>query len=343
MEVVRLGRRLVGLTRFAFQARGIRNSPITIEEAQQAIQDGVKNRGQRFLAKLARSVYGYPRSPYRKLLECAGCELGDVRRLVETDGLDEALGRLATAGVSLTYEEFKGRAPVVRGSRTFSFEPSDFDDPLMAADTFAATGGTRGKAVPRRNSSETIYQFTPHWAVFLAENDCLQKPLSFWTLEPSAPARRQLTCSRFSQPMGPCFVAQGMTAWKDRFYASVTHFIVQRAGEFPDAEWVPYSQPEVVAQRVLEILSSGSGMCLNTAPSAAVKVSLAARASGATLKGLTFLLGAEPLTPARREAIEASGAVARPLYGSSEGGGLGGNARGRSIQTKFICWRTTTP
>ena len=37
-----------------------------------------------------------------------------------------------------------------------------------------------------------------------------------------------------------------------------------------------------------------------------------------------FLLGSEPLTPARRRTIEASGARAAPLYGSSEAAWIGG-------------------
>jgi phenylacetate-coenzyme A ligase PaaK-like adenylate-forming protein len=66
---------------------------------------------------------------------------------------------------------------------------------------------------------------------------------------------------------------------------------------------------------------------LNTAPSAAVKLSLAAQRAGTSLAGLTFLLGSEPLTPARRQTIEASGARAAALYGSSEAPWIGGQCR----------------
>ena len=48
---------------------------------------------------------------------------------------------------------------------------------------------------------------------------------------------------------------------------------------------------------------------------------------GASLAGLTFLLGSEPLTPARRQTIEASGARAAALYGSSEAPWIGGQCR----------------
>jgi phenylacetate-coenzyme A ligase PaaK-like adenylate-forming protein len=63
---------------------------------------------------------------------------------------------------------------------------------------------------------------------------------------------------------------------------------------------------------------------LNTTPSAAVGLSLAAQSRGVNLKGLSFLLGAEPLTEVRRTTIEACGARAIPLYGSTEAVWTGG-------------------
>jgi phenylacetate-coenzyme A ligase PaaK-like adenylate-forming protein len=56
-------------------------------------------------------------------------------------------------------------------------------------------------------------------------------------------------------------------------------------------------------------------------------LSLAAQRDGKSLAGLTFLLGSEPLTPARRQTIEASGARAAALYGSSEAPWIGGQCR----------------
>jgi hypothetical protein len=49
-----------------------------------------------------------------------------------------------------------------------------------------------------------------------------------------------------------------------------------------------------------------------------VRLSAAARERGQSLKGVSFLLGYEPLTPARHQAIQDSGASAIPMYGTSE-------------------------
>ena len=324
MKVFRRSRRLLALARFAYRVRGIVDSKITIEEAKRVIAEGVRNRERRFLSKLELAVYSNRHSPYLKLLRHAGCELDDVHKLVESDGLEGALRTLANNGVYLTYEEFKCRTPTVRGSRTFHFRLVDFDDPNIRPDSYGSSGGTRGKAVETKNSSEKVYRVTPAWAIFIAENKCLTKPLSFWNSGTVESTSRQLACARFSQPFSTWFISEDMTTLKDRFYHAARRRIVMRTGRFPDPEWVPYNRAEIILDRVLVTLSRGAGMCLNTAPSAAVKISLAARERGVSLTGLTFLLGAEPLTAARRCTIEAAGAVARPLYGTSEASWIGG-------------------
>jgi HAMP domain-containing protein len=129
----RLWTKGAGLVRFALRVRGMLRETISIEEASRRIEDGVGRRRERFLDKLETAVYANPRSPYRQLLAAAGCEMGDVKRLVETEDLEGALGRLERAGVHVSYEEFKGRTPAVRGSQTFHFRSDDFNEPLIGS------------------------------------------------------------------------------------------------------------------------------------------------------------------------------------------------------------------
>ena len=324
MEILRLARRAIGLARFALRVRGIHDSKISIADAKRLISEGVHNRATRFLTKLEVAAYSNPKSPYLKLLMAAGYQLGDVENLVESQGLEGTLRSLADSGVYLTYDEFKCRTPTIRGSQTFRFSPSDFDDPNMFAESYGSSGGTGGDSVETKYASETVYQFTPHWALFLAENDCLRKPLSFWGPQSSGASSRQLACSRFNQPLGPCFVSEELTDFTERFYHGTKRLIAERVGDFPRPESAPYGQESIVLAKVGEVLARNGGMCLNVAPSAAVRISLAAQRRGINLEDLTFLLGGEPLTQARRRAIEASGAIARPLYGSSEASWIGG-------------------
>src|SRR5438093_12224151 len=83
--------------------------PLGAAQAAQIIRRRLETRSERFLHLFERTVYPYPNSPYRRLLRAAGCEPGDLRALVASEGVDGALGRLADRGVYLSFEEFKGQ------------------------------------------------------------------------------------------------------------------------------------------------------------------------------------------------------------------------------------------
>jgi hypothetical protein len=317
-------RRSRGLIRLARHIREFLAEPLSAEHAVKAIADGVQQREARFLDKLHRAVYANPKSPYLKLLQASGCEYGDVARLVETEELDGALAKLAAAGVLLTFEEFKCRTATVRGSQSFDFEPDDFNDPTFRAEGASQTGGTSGTPIRFGWSFALTAQWAPYWCVFLAANNRLGAPLIFWTPGNSGSIGPQLACAKFHQRLDRWFVSQEMTHFADRAYAWSRHWICRRLAGFPAAHHVAYHETSPVLAAVLALLREAKTVSVNTTPSAAVRLSLAAREQGADLTGLVFLLGAEPLTPARRETIEASGARATPLYGSTEAVWTGG-------------------
>ena len=66
------------------------------------LKRALENREHRFLEIIRTRVYGTPESPYKKLLDYAGCELGDIESSFDKSGLDETLGQLARAGVYFT-------------------------------------------------------------------------------------------------------------------------------------------------------------------------------------------------------------------------------------------------
>ena len=78
------------------------------------------------MALVRRAVYERGDSPYRTLLREAGCEVGDLARLVQGAGVEGALQELLGRGVYLTVSEFKGRVPVRRGGTTFTVDPARF-------------------------------------------------------------------------------------------------------------------------------------------------------------------------------------------------------------------------
>jgi hypothetical protein len=300
---------------------------LTLDEAERLIEEGVKCRQERFLSKLKRTVFGNPRSPYRRLLAAAGCEFGDVQRLVAAEGVEGALSVLARSGVYVSYEEFKCREPVVRGSQRFHFREQDFNDPLRTEHFSSTTGGSRGGPVRVPIDIDHITEMAPPWAVFLAEHHCFDAPLVRWMPAHAGEAACHLSWAKCNQKYVHWFAAERMRAAKDRLYAACVHSLTRRVAGLPRHEYVPFSHPEPVLESVLALRAEGKRPCVNTAPSAAAKLSLLARNRGDDLSGVTFLLGAEPLTPARRRTIEASGATAAPLYGSSEAPWIGGQCR----------------
>jgi len=312
------------LIRLAHHIRDFLAEPITIEQAVESIARGIGQREARFLKKLEYSIYRNPKSPYRQLLDAAGCEYGDVARMVEIEGLDGALDRLQAAGVYLTFDEFKCRTATVRGSRSFHFQPEDFRDPAFRAESFGQTGGSSGLPMRFGRSFALTAQWAAYWCVFFAANEIAGHPLIFWTPGNSGSIGPQLACAKFSQRTDAWFISQEMTHLADRAYSWSKHWIARRFAGLPRSRNVAYHDTAPVLACVLEILRERKAVSINTTPSAAVRLSLAAREQGSSLAGVIFLLGAEPLTPGRRDTIESAGARATPLYGSTEAIWTGG-------------------
>jgi len=78
-----------------------------LERARAILQHRLDRRAADFLTLVRRTVYEHDASPYRQLLRLAGCEFGDLEKLVAIDGLEGALRTLYARGVYLTVEEHK--------------------------------------------------------------------------------------------------------------------------------------------------------------------------------------------------------------------------------------------
>jgi hypothetical protein len=314
---------VAGLLRFAVGLRAFVGRPISLEDAKAIIRRGMANREARFLEKVEHAVFGNPRSPYLQLFRYAGCELGDVRRLVADDGVDGALRRLVEAGVYVTFEEFKGLTQAVRGSHTFAFRASDFDNPLITTHFQSSSGGTRGRPTRTRIDLDHIAQSAPHWAVWFGAHGWLDRPLVFWRPTHAGQASGHLLCVKFGKRFEKWFGSVGMGVAKDRLAAALVHHLVRQAAGLSRPELVPIHEAARVGEYLVGMVRGGQRPCVSTSPSQAIAISLALRARGLSLDGVTFLLGAEPLTPARRTTIEDAGARAVPTYGFSEGGSVG--------------------
>lgn len=318
----------LGLARFATGLRAFARSPIDAAEARRIVAERMRTRDQRFLALLDAVVWPRPANPFHRLLAHAGVEAGDVHRLVEREGLEGTLGSLAREGVHVTWEEMKGRAPARRGSRTFHFRDADFDNPLIRPHYIGRSGGTLGPAVRVKVDLAFQAESAPGLAVWLDEQGWQGRPLLFWTPAHAGLANRYLMFAKIGYPYRRWFAMSDMRTLADRLRSGAVHRLSQRLLAFPAAEPADLGHAERVLDGLLERLDRGERPLVNTAPSAAARLAQLALARGRPLAGVSFLLGAEPVTAERRVAIEASGAEAWPTYGSSETGWVGSQFAG---------------
>ncbi len=313
----------LGLTRFALGLRPFLAETIAPDEARRLVRHWVEERDARFLKKLERTVFRYRPSPYLALLRHAGCEAGDVAAMVRSSGIEQALAVLAKAGVYVTWEELKGRAPAVRGSRTFHFGEADFGNPLVTSHYRTSSGGTSGVPVRMHIDLEEHRQSAPDWAVLFAAHGWMDRPLVFWTPTHTGLANRYLKCAKFGKPYARWFAITDVATPQDRLRSALVHGLARWAAALSRPELVPVDRPGRICDYLLEALRDGLAPVVNTSPSAAARLSLEIQRRGESLEGIAFLLGAEPLTAARRRTIEQCGARAVPTYGTSECGWIG--------------------
>lgn len=277
-------------------------------------------RQERFLTIAERSIYGNSSSPYLALLRHAGCELGDLRRLVESEGLEGTLRALADKGVYLTFEEIKGRQDAVRGSARFSFRPTDFDNPVVRPHVTIYSGGSGGRPTRTRYSLAYFGERATSIAVVLEAHGVRRPRQSFWW---PVPVAWILASAMLDHPavgwFYPVYPLPPVVHWAARLLKVVGGI----AGcAVPSPQRGDGGVPEPLLTWLTTQLRVDRPLILWAVPSAAVRLASAARESGLDLSRLTFMIGGEPITPARRQQIETAGAQVIGVYSSVELGGL---------------------
>jgi phenylacetate-coenzyme A ligase PaaK-like adenylate-forming protein len=94
-------------------------------------------------------------------------------------------------------------------------------------------------------------------------------------------------------------------------------------GRLPTPEHASLSEAPAITRSLAEDIRRGARPCLTTYASTAVRVCLAAQRDGLDLTGAVFVTIGEPLTPAKRRAIEGAGARIVVRYAVTEAGILG--------------------
>ncbi|MGQ9682401.1 MAG: hypothetical protein ACUVX9_07690 [Anaerolineae bacterium] len=321
----------LGFARFAWELPAFLRYPLSLEDSREIVRRRLAERESNFLQVVERCVFGHARSPYLPLFELAQVELGDIRDMVQRQGLESTLRELRRAGVYVTFEEFKGREPIVRHGRTIPVAPRGFDNPWLSRHYQAETGGTSGAPTRVYFDLEHMAAIAPFQTLAHDAHGVLDVPTILWRHVLPAPAGigDALQGANFGNPPRRWFtpLTDPRRGGAPLRYRLVTRAIVLLSRLYgvrlPWPEPANLAEAQVVARAVVQALESQGQCLLRTFVSMAARVALAAGEAGLDLTGAVFMGGGEPPTPGKVRTIEACGAKWVPSYFLSEAGPVG--------------------
>jgi hypothetical protein len=297
----------------------------SLDRALREVRAGLEKRDSNFLSMVEATIYNHPNSPYRPLLRKAGCELGDLAAGVRTNGLESTLVQLRREGVYVSFDEFKGRAPIVRGDIVVEARPEDFDNPLLASGYRARTSGSTGVSTPLWVSLASLANRIPHTLIALEAHGLLGAPCAMWREAPPAPAIGMILeeapmGQRYERWFAPSMNRSRGTVAASRIATEAIVATARSAGvRLPRPERLDYEDADVVAA-----WAGKRGECVvRTGLSNALRVSLAATEKGIDLTGTAFIGAGEPVTATKIDSIERTGARWISNYTISEVGRVG--------------------
>jgi hypothetical protein len=326
---------ITAYARFAVGLRRYLHEPATAELGREVIGRLLLERESSFLTLVRRAVYENERSPYLALLQMAGCEYGDLERMVRSDGIESTLTRLRDAGVYVTIDEFKCRKDIVRSSTEIHCEPQDFDNPFLHRSIATGSSGSRSPGTSTRmNLDRSRYHALNYTVVFSAHGLTGRPTLLCMPILPSAAGLGMLLqSSKMGVPPVRWFSpVQGRTIRPAIAKRLATLYAVYAGRLFgvpmPAPEYVSTDRTGLIADSLVGVLKRGQGCAVFASPSLSVRVCQSAHATGHSLSGATFIASGEPLTPAKMNEISSVGAGAVNLYAFAECGIVGFSCAG---------------
>jgi hypothetical protein len=262
------------------------------------------------------------------LLKLAGCDYGDLQNHVRRHGLEKTLEQLASEGVYLTSDEFKGKKEIVRGKDHFRASPDAFARSGFTASFVAQSSGTRNHPIQSRISLDWLRIRALGIGLFLSSHNLCSHAHAIY--EPILPAstgiNNLLYNAKFRIPTERWFARKvPADSPLEAFYNySVTYLVVMSARllghRFPKPEFIEDQNIEAILRWVEAKRTQGRACCIKTTASNAAKIANLACKIGVSLDGTKFISGGEPFTESKQEVIRQAGASAVPRY--NYGGGL---------------------
>ncbi|MGH2404320.1 MAG: hypothetical protein ACRDGN_07625, partial [bacterium] len=314
--------------RFALALRDFLRHPISVEDARAIIRQRVADREANFLRMLERNVFGHPRSPYLPLLKLAGCEIGDIRSMVGSAGLETTLRKLRQAGVYITFEEFKGYQPIVRSGLVVHARLDDFNNPHLRNYYESQTAGTTGSATRVPIDLSHIAAQAPIDVLGYATHDVANVPAAiWWTVFGAYGLIIVLRGARHRWPLQRWFSPTRSEDFNTREWDRLNTFLILLSRlngvPIPWPKTVRLDEAAVIARWAVRTVAGQKRCLIRSSVSLCTRIALAAQREGLDLTGVTFVGGGEPPTPAKVRPITASGARWVPSYNFAEVGYVG--------------------
>ena len=317
-------------SRFARGLGGFLRTPLSPEDCERIVQEDLENRERSFLEMLRRAVFEHQPSPYRKLFEWAGVSYRDAEVLVLKEGIEGALDTLYRKGIHISIEEFKGRRPVRRTGLELPVEAEDFDNPLLTREFEVNSGGSTGR---RRRLAVDLDSLIHDSACIYFGYTALgihDRPVALWLSVPpgSAGIKNALRQAKLGRPIERWFTPTQSRLQPGEWQSVV--FLKQAVwasrfspAELPPATHVPLDDAHEIVRWLAAKAAAGTPARLDTQPTGAVRVCIAAAESGVDISGSWFRVSGEPLTPSKAALIEQTGCHVTCGWGMSEASRIG--------------------
>ena len=337
-----IGSELLAFARFLSGLPAFVRRHMTLAEAQAIIEKRLRSREANFLDVLQRGVFGNPKSPYRALLSMAGCSFDDVSELVSKEGLEGTLQILRQQGVYVSFEEFKGLQPIVRGSATIDTTPADFDNPEAGRYYSMQTGGSTGAGRRVQLDLAHLEALLPGRILVRHVHGVRDVPFAAWTdLPPGFGLNGVLLQAASDRDPLEWFSSQPISGpngppLRYRLAVRATIGVARLAGaKVSLPRYVPFDQAVVLARWAADQVQRSGGCAIQGSVSRIMRIAIAATTHKIDLTGVVLRGGGEPPTPAKIKRIVSTGAIFRSSYAFSEIGTVGSscvNATGPNDQ-----------
>jgi hypothetical protein len=332
--------------RFSAGLRRFLASSLSADECERLLAESITHREQRFLQIVRKAIFEHPRSPYLPLLRHAGVSFESLSAAVESKGIEATLEGLRDHGVIVSLDQFKGKAPLVLGGKSYALDAADFDNPLLLREFTVMTSGSSGKRRRLAVDLDLLVFEAAAQRLFLSAHNLLGRPLGLWRPTPpgSSGIKHALRSAKMGEPIARWFDLSAPSAtqptasrkpWQSAVFLRMALLQAGRRRRngwplIPEPIPAPADDPGPVLDWLLQCLRAGQPGVLSTPASAGVRLARLATDTGAPLDGTVLWLGGEPITEAKAALIQEAGATVVNGWSLSETGPLALGCAARS-------------